>query len=122
MGRAQPDLIGAADLDQLARVHDHDAVGDLEQQREVMRDEQDREPQPVLELEDLLQDLALDDDVEPGRRLVHDHDLRLDGERHRDHHPLAHAARELVRVAAQPRARNPDEVDQRLDPIMALVV
>ena len=58
------------------------------------------------------EDLALHDDVERRRRLVHDHELRVDGERHRDHDPLAHAAGELVRVAAQAVAGDPDEVEQ----------
>ena len=54
---------------------------------------------------DLLQDLALHDDVERRRRLVHDHELRVERERHRDDHALAHAAGELVRVRAQRGAR-----------------
>ena len=45
-----------------------------------------------------LQDLRLDRDVERGRRLVRDQERRVAGERHRDHHPLAHPARELMRV------------------------
>ena len=44
------------------------------------------------------QDLRLRRHVERGRRLVGDQDLRVVDERHRDHHALAHAARELVRV------------------------
>ena len=48
-----------------------------------------------------LDDLQLDGDVERRGRLVGDQQLRLGGERERDHHALAHAARELVRVAAQ---------------------
>ena len=64
-----------ADLDDPAGVHDRDAVGDLEQQREVVRDEQDGEVQPLLQLDDLREDLPLHDDVERRRRLVHDHDL-----------------------------------------------
>ena len=61
-----------------------------------------------------LEDLRLDRDVERRRRLVGDQQLRLAGERHRDHHALAHAARELVRVVLQPyaRARDPDLVEQ----------
>ena len=43
------------------------------------------------------EDLRLDRDVERGRRLVGDQQLRLAGERHRDHRALALAARELVR-------------------------
>ena len=45
-----------------------------------------------------LQDLVLDRDVERRRRLVAEDQLRLARERDRDHHALAHAARELVRV------------------------
>ena len=71
--------VGAADLDHLARVHDRDAVRDLEQQREVVGDEEDREVRArSLQRDDLREDLALDDDVERCRRLVHDHDLGLE--------------------------------------------
>ena len=51
-----------------------------------------------------LEDLRLDHDVERRRGLVPDDQRRVAGERHRDHHALAHAARELVRVAL-PRFR-----------------
>ena len=44
-----------------------------------------------------IENLRLDGDVERGRRLVGDQQLRPAGERHRDHHALAHAAGELVR-------------------------
>ena len=57
-----------------------------------------RHAELALQLREQLQDLRLDRDVERGRRLVGDEQLRLAGERHRDHHALAHAARELVRV------------------------
>ena len=58
------------------------------------------------------EDLALDDDVERGRRLVHDHQLGLERERHRDDHALAHAAGELVRVGANAAAVDADQVEQ----------
>ena len=44
------------------------------------------------------QDLRLRRDVERRRRLVGDQDVRVVDQRHRDHHALAHAAGELVRV------------------------
>ena len=44
-----------------------------------------------------IEDLRLDGHVERGGRLVGDQQLRPAGERHRDHHALAHAAGELVR-------------------------
>ena len=53
---------------------------------------------PLLDRLEQLEDLGLDRDVERGRRLVGDQQLRLARERHRDHHALAHAARQLVRV------------------------
>ena len=48
-----------------------------------------------------VEDLGLDRDVERGGRLVGDDQRRLAGERHRDERPLAHAARQLVRVVAR---------------------
>ena len=52
--------------------------------------------------------------VERAERLVEQQHLRLDGERAGERHPLALAARELVRVALA-EVREPDEVQQLLD-------
>ena len=49
-----------------------------------------------------LEDLRLDGHVERGGRLVGDEDVGLVGERHRDHHALALAARELMRIGVEP--------------------
>ena len=54
---------------------------------------------------DQVEDLRLDRHVERGRRLVRDQDVRVVQERHRDHRALAHAARVLVRVVAEPLVR-----------------
>ena len=83
-------------------VHDRDLVAGLGDHPEVVRDEDDRHPGLVLELRQQGQDLVLDRDVERGRRLVGEQQLGSHGDRDRDHHPLAHAAAELVRVRAQP--------------------
>ena len=48
MQRRGEQLAGGRLLDDLARVHDRDPVRELEQQREVMRDEQHREPELAL--------------------------------------------------------------------------
>ena len=77
-----------------------------------MRDEQHREPELLLEILDLLQDLPLHDDVERGRRLVHDHELRVERERHGDDDALAHAARQLVRVRSRAAPVDAHEVEQ----------
>src|SRR5439155_18811744 len=101
-----------ADLDDLARVHDGDSVRELEQEREIMRDEEHGEAEVTFQRLDLLHDLALDDDVERRRRLVHDNQLRLERERHCDDYPLAHAARELVRVRARASTVDADELEE----------
>ena len=45
-----------------------------------------------------VENLRLNRDVERGGRLVGDEQLRLARQRHRDHHPLAHPAGELMRI------------------------
>ena len=55
-------------------------------------------PSRALQLGEELEDLRLHRHVERGRRLVGDQHVRVAGERHGDHHPLALAAGELVRV------------------------
>ena len=103
LGRAE-DRVGRSPLDDPPGVHDRDLVGDLGDHAEVVGDDDDRHPQPRLKVVEERQDLRLDGDVERRRRLVGDQQLRLVGERHRDHHALAHAAGELVRDTGRPAA------------------
>ena len=58
-------------------------------------------PVSALQLAHQVEDLRLDGDVERGGRLVGDQQCRFAEQRHRDHHALAHAARELVRVLVE---------------------
>ena len=85
-----------------------------------MRDQDDGRAEPLLQIDDELQDLGLDRHVERSRRLVGDQHLRIAGERHRDHDALAHAAGQLMRVFldALLRLGNADEfehLDRALD-------
>ena len=93
-------LVGGGQLDDLAGVHDRDPVAQPGDHAEVVGDQQHDEPEPLLEVGDQVEDLRLDGDVERGGRLVGDQQLRFAGERHRDQHALAHAARHLVRRTA----------------------
>ena len=63
---------------------------------------------------DQLEDLRLRRHVERRRRLVGDQQVGVVDQRHRDHHALAHAARELVRVVvdAPLGARDADRLQQ----------
>src|SRR5436305_10300682 len=112
MQRSRGDARGRSAFDDLSRVHDRDAVGELEQEREVVRDEEDGEAEVPLQLLDLLEDLALHDDVERRRRLVEDDELGIEREGHRDDHALAHPAGELVRIRPRAALVHADELQQ----------
>ena len=99
-----------------ARVHHRDPVTGLRDHGQVVRDEDHREPQLRSQVAQQLQDLGLDHHVQRGHRLIGDHQLRPAGQRHRDHRPLAHAAGELVRVAAAAGGRDAHEVQQLRHP------
>src|SRR6266699_3732064 len=85
-------------LDDLPRVHDGDAVAHFRDYPEVVRDEQDRRSKLALEVAHQGQDLGLDSDVQSGCGLVGDQELGVGRQRHGNHHPLTHAAGELVRI------------------------
>src|SRR4029453_4732349 len=115
MAGAAEQLVPVGGLDDATGVHDMDGLAHAGDHAEVVGDEQqggvavgDLGPQQV-------EDLGLDGDVEGGRRLVGDQQLRLAGERHGDHGPLAHPARELVRVGVHPPAggRGAHRIEQR---------
>ena len=68
-----------------------------------MGDEQHRHAEVCLQVLEQREDLRLHGDVERGRRLVGDEQVGLVGERHGDHHALALAAGQLMRIGAEPR-------------------
>ena len=110
MLRVIEDVVERPLLDHPPGIHHDHAIGDVGHDAEVVGDEDHAGSGLVSQLAQLVEDLRLDRDVERGRRLVGDQQLGRARERHRDHHALAHAARELVRVGPQPvgRARDAD--------------
>jgi hypothetical protein len=101
VARLREDLFRRTGLDLVAAVHHEHAVGHFGHHAHVVRDEEHAHLHLGLQLADELEDLRLDGHVERGRRLVGDQQRRLARQRHRDHHALAHAARELVRKAVE---------------------
>ena len=114
MSGLDEDVSGISLLDDLSRVHHGDAIAGLGDDPEVVRDEEERRAEVPAQVGEDAQDLRLDDDVERRRRLVGDQELWPQDERERDHDPLAHAARELVRVLVEPRRRDP-HLPERLE-------
>ena len=87
-------------------------MGDLRDDAEIVRDEEDAHAELALQPAEEVEDLRLDGHVEGGRRLVGDQELRIAGEREGDHDALAHAAGHLVRIVVEApfRSRDLDEV------------
>ena len=65
------------ELDDAAEVHHADAIGDVVDHREVVRDEEIGEAHPLLQVAHQVQHLRLHRHVERGRRLVADEEPRL---------------------------------------------
>ncbi len=89
VGRLGEQLLGLADLDDRAEIHDGDAVRDMADQAQVVGDEEDGQMQAVLQLQQKVDDLRLHGDVERGDDLVGDQQVGLDRERPRDADALA---------------------------------
>ena len=119
VGRRREQLGRRRRLDDEPGVHDVDPLGHPSDDPQVVGDEDQRRPGVRRQAPEELEDLGLDRHVEGGRRLVGDHQLRLEGEGHRDHHPLAHAAGKLVGKAVEAGlglrdADHPEQLDRPL--------
>jgi hypothetical protein len=110
------DLLYRPVLDDLARIHHDDPVGDGRDDAEVVADEEHRQAVVAdLRLQEP-QDLGLDGDIEGRRRLIGDEELRAAADGRRGHDPLGHSAGQLMRVRARPTPglRDP-HVGQQVD-------
>ncbi len=87
-------------LDHLPLLHDHDAVGNTGNEADIVGDEDHRHAGVGAQFGEQRHDLGLHCHIERGRRLVGYEEARAAGESHGNHHPLAHAARQLVRIVA----------------------
>ncbi len=81
-----------------AGIHHQDAVAQARHHPQVVADEQQRRALFPAQGVHEPQDLRLHGHVERGGGLVGDDQRRIKGQRHGDHHPLAHAAGELVGI------------------------
>ena len=95
-------------LHHAAGVHHRDLVGHLGDDAEVVGDQDDRHAGLLLQFAQQVEDLRLHRDVERGGGFVGDQQVGLAGQRHGDHHALAHAAGHLVRVFVEAAFRRGD--------------
>ncbi len=94
--RAGEDGVGGPLLDEPAAVQDRDAVGDLADDGEVVRDEQAREAEPRPQVGQQVQDPRLHGHVERARGLVGDEEVRPEGDGTGDGDALTLTAGQLV--------------------------
>ena len=105
MRHAREDIVGPPGFDDAAGIHDRDAVGHLGDDAEIVGDQHQRGTGVFDQFVQQVENLRLHGDVERGRRLVGDQEVRFAGDRHGDHHALPLATGELVRVEVQVEAR-----------------
>ena len=99
MLRVLVQLVGVRDLDDLAEVHDGDALGNVPHDKKVMRDEQIRNAELFLQLLKHVDDLRLNGNVQRGHGLVADDELGVHGESSGNADSLALTAGKLMCVA-----------------------
>ena len=119
MQRRRVQRLRRRDFHHLAEVEHDDAVAQVLDDVEIVRDEQHRQAEALAQVGQQVDHLRLDRHVERRHRLVGDDELRLDRERARDADALALAAGELVRKAPRVLGREADERQQLGDPRLA---
>ena len=80
-------------------------VGDLLHELKIVGHEDHSHVALLLELPQQGYDLRLDGDIQRRRRLVCNEELGITRKCDRDHHTLAHTARQLMGVGIDPRFR-----------------
>ena len=98
MRRALEHIRDAAGLDQPSRIHHRYPVNELRHHAEVVRDQDHRHLELLLQRAEQVEDLRLDGHIQRGCRLVGQQQRRRACQRDRDHHALAHTAGELMRI------------------------
>src|SRR4051794_22249288 len=97
MSRPVVDVLLRPDLDDLAEIHDGNAIGDMTNEREIVGDEEVGKTEVALQQLEQVDDLCTNRDIERRNRLVeHDH-LWIERERARETDPLPLPAGEFMR-------------------------
>ena len=113
--------VAIGELDDLAEVHDGDAVRDVLDHAEVVGDKEIGEAQLGLEVLHQVDDLRLNGDVEGRDRLVTDDKVGVEREGAGDDDALALAAGELVGKALAIGGVEADQPEEFGDPILELL-
>ena len=113
-GRAH-ELLGFGHFHRATQIHDHDAMADVFDHGEVVRDEQVGQPVLLLQIHEQVHDLRLHRNIKRTDRFVAHDELRLHGQRARDANALALPAAELMRVTLVVGRIKSDRAEQIAD-------
>ena len=86
-------------------IHHHHPVRSFGNHAQIMGDQHDGCTHSAVEFHHQLENLRLDGHIQRRGRLIGNQQLGVARQGHRNHHPLAHAARELVRVVVHAALR-----------------
>ena len=92
--------IGLPSFYHLPRVHHEHLIGDVPRTGNIVRDVEERNVLSPLQIEHQIQDSHANRDVQHGDRLVRQQDIRLDGERSSNTHPLPLSTGQLMGIFA----------------------
>src|SRR5439155_11697483 len=106
------------DLHNAPQIHDGDAVTDVAYHGQVVRDEEIREPELVLQIREQVDDLGLGGHVERAHGLVAHEQARVQSQRARDGNALTLSPRELVRIPPQVMPTHPNELEEVSGPLV----
>jgi hypothetical protein len=117
MRRAVDDLLGEAVLDHTPGIHDGDALCQLNDCANIMRDQKHGGAERIRNLLDLPKDTFLNQHIKSSRRLVHNEKLRLQHQCRGNHHALAHAAGKFVRELVHETGLEADQIEELPNPL-----
>ena len=92
------DFLSSTELDGTAGVHNHDLIGHIGDDAQVMGNHDNGVAVLLLHLLHELDNLSLNGNVQSRRGLVGNQDIGIAGKSHSDHDALTHTAGELVRI------------------------
>src|SRR6516164_11721723 len=88
-------------LDNASSIHNRNVVSEFKQEREIMRDKDNRKAKFLPQAYNLGKNFTLYDDIKCGRRFVHNQDFRRKSKCDSNDCTLAHTSTQFMRITAQ---------------------
>jgi hypothetical protein len=108
VARLAVDLLASRDLDDFPEVHDRDALTDMFDHSQIVRDEQIGQPKSFLQILKKVDDLRLNRNIQRRYWFVQNQKTGFDRQRPRNSYPLALPAGKLMRITPDRFRVQPD--------------